>query len=192
MLEDDALLDFEVDLAAGEVRVVDAPEEGSRALEAAGLDAGELDADVNALVRGRTLSAMRCDLDRILEGFGAEGRLELALRGHGASMTDHLWYREAGSGVRWADVSFRRRDWDDGFLRCLETGNYRHLGSCSPDVPDVTCAGHIRKAWWRQGNGIYLLKEPLREDGVDLDALEKAMRENEKVRLFYVIFPEQR
>ena len=55
MLEDEALLDFEVDLAAGEVRVVDAPEKGSRALEAAGLDAGELDADVNALVRSRTL-----------------------------------------------------------------------------------------------------------------------------------------
>ena len=49
MLEDEALLDFEVDLATNEVRVVDAPEEGGRALEAAGLDAGELDADVGAL-----------------------------------------------------------------------------------------------------------------------------------------------
>ena len=176
MLEDEALLDFEVDLAAGEVRVVDAPEEGSRALEAAGLDAGALEDDVDALVRSRTLSAIRCDLGRILEGFGAEGRLELALRGHGASMTDHLWYREAGSGVRWADVSFRGREWDDGFLRCLETGDYARLRSCSPDVPDVTCAGHIRKAWWRQGDGIYLLKEPLREDGVDLEGALLASR----------------
>lgn len=176
MQRDEALLDFEVDLAAGEVRVVDAPEEGSCALEAAGLDAGALEDDVNALVRSRTLSAMRCDLDRILEGFGAEGRLELALRGHGASMTDQLWYRAPGSGARWRDVSFRGRDWDDGFLRCLETGDYARLRSCSPDVPDVTCAGHVRKAWCRRDGGVFLLKEPLREDGVDLEGALLASR----------------
>ena len=34
---------------------------------------------------------------------------------------------------------------------------------------------------------VNLVGVPLEEDGVDLDALEKAMRENEKVRLFYVI-----
>ncbi len=176
MLEDEALLDFEVDLAAGEVRVVDAPEAGDAALGAAGLDAGALEDDVDALVRGRTLSANRCDLAEILEGFGAEGRLELVLRGSGASMTDHLWYLEAGSGARWRDVSFRGRGWDDGFVRCLETGDYRHLRSCSPDVPDVVCAGYMRKAWRREGGRVHLLKEPLRDDGLDLEGALLASR----------------
>lgn len=46
-------------------------------------------------------------------------------------------------------------------------GDYDGLATCSPDVPDLTMRGRLRKAWEKRDEGIFLLKGALREDGVD-------------------------
>ena len=169
MFENRELLDFEVEPEAGRARVLDAPEAGDEGLATLGLDCSDLNASVSSLVRSRTISANRVDLDEILGSFGANSALELALMGHGASLTDHFWYRAPGSPARWEDVNFFDNDWDGTFLATVLAGDYVGLSACSPEIPDVTTRGHLRKAWERRDAGIFLLKQARRDDAADLE-----------------------
>jgi len=169
MFENRELLDFEVEPEAGRARVLDAPEAGDEGLATLGLDCYDLNASVSSLVRSRTISANRVDLDEILGSFGANSALELALMGHGASLTDHFWYRAPGSPARWEDVNFFDNDWDGTFLATVLAGDYVGLSACSPEIPDVTTRGHLRKAWERRDAGIFLLKQARRDDAADLE-----------------------
>ena len=128
----------------------------------------DLNASLTELVRSRSMSPNRAGLDEILAGFGASSATELALMGHGASLTDHFWYRAPGSPARWEDVNFFDNDWDGTFRASILAGDYVGLSACSPDIPDVTTAGHLRKAWERRDAGIFLLKQARRDDGADL------------------------
>ena len=49
------------------------------------------------------------------------------------------------------------------------TRDYGKLASCSPDVPDVTTSGHLRKAWERSAGCIQLIKDSLFQNGNDLE-----------------------
>jgi len=169
MFEDRELLDFEVDPETGRARVLDAPEAGDDELAAIGLDCSDLDVALTKLIRMRSMSSNRVDLDAILEGFGAISATELALMGHGASLTDHFWYRAPGSPACWEDVNFFDNDWDGAFCACILTGDYSGLAACSTEIPDVTTRGHLRKAWERGDAGIFLLKQARRDDGADLE-----------------------
>lgn len=169
MFENREVLDFEVEPEAGRARVLDAPEADDEELAAIGLDCSDLNASVTNLVRSRTISANRVDLDEILGSFGANSALELALMGHGASLTDHFWYRAPGSPARWEDVNFFDNDWDGTFLATVLAGDYVGLSACSPEIPDVTTRGHLRKAWERRDAGIFLLKQARRDDAADLE-----------------------
>ena len=169
MFENRELLDFEVEPEAGRARVLDAPEAGDEGLAAIGLDCSDLNASVTNLVHSRTISSNRADLDEILERFGASSVLDLVLMGHGASLTDHFWYRAPGSPTRWEDVNFFDNDWDGAFCACILTGDYSGLAACSTEIPDVTTRGHLRKAWERRDAGIFLLKQARRDDGADLE-----------------------
>ena len=71
MFENRELLDFEVEPETGEARVLNAPEAGNEELAAIGLDCSDLDAALTKLIRMRSMSSNRVDLDAILEGFGA-------------------------------------------------------------------------------------------------------------------------
>ncbi|MBQ9004461.1 MAG: hypothetical protein IJ087_21705, partial [Eggerthellaceae bacterium] len=168
MFENRELLDFEVEPEEGKAHVSGAPEASDEELAAIGIDCSDLDASVTSLVLSRKVSPNRADLDEILGGFGANSALELALMGHGASLTDHFWYRAPGSPARWEDVNFFDNDWDDTFCASILAGDYVGLSACSPDIPDVTTRGHLRKAWERRDAGIRLLKQARRDDGADL------------------------
>ena len=168
MFEDRELLDFGVELETHKVRVLDAPEAGDEGLAAIGLDCSDLNASVTNLVHSRAISSNRADLDEILERFGASSVLDLVLMGHGASLTDHFWYRAPGSPTRWEDVNFFDNDWDGTFRASILAGDYVGLSACSPDIPDVTTRGHLPKAWEKRDAGIFMLKQARRDDGADL------------------------
>jgi hypothetical protein len=163
------LLDFEIDLMTGKVEIIDAPRPDDAMLRALGLAGPDLAATVEGAIRERRLSARRNDLPEILEAFGARTSTELAFLGHGLSLADKLWYRAPGATERWEDVNFLDNEWDDAFYRSVLTRDCKILASCSPDVPDLTTKGRLRKAWERTGDGICLLKEPSFEDGSDLE-----------------------
>ena len=169
MFENRQLLDFEVEPETGRARVLEAPEAGDGELAALGLDCSDLDAALTKLIHVRSMSSNRMDLSEILESFGASSAMELALMGHGASLTDHFWYRAPGSFARWEDVNFFDNDWDGTFRASILSGNYGGLATCAPAIPDVTTAGHLPKAWERGDAGICLLKQARRDDGADLE-----------------------
>ena len=161
------LLDFEADPATGKARVLDAPFEDDAALASLGLDVPDLNNVLSMLIQSRRVSYNRVDLPEILSAFGAVSETELALMGHGASLTDCFWYRAPGTNERWEDINFFDNDWDGAFCMAVLTGDYAGLATCSPDVPDLTTRGHLRKAWDKRDEGIFLIKDTLRQDGAD-------------------------
>ena len=160
LFENQELLDFEVDFATGEIRVLDAPDADDALLCSLGLGGPDRDAFVAKSISMRRMSENREDAEQILGAFDARSTLELAFRGHGLSLADKLWYRAPGAVERWEDVNFFDNDWDAAFCEAVLTRDYKRLASCSPDVPDVTTGGRTGKAWEQTGDGACLLKEP--------------------------------
>ena len=160
------LVDFEVDPATGDARIIDVASGDLAASLGLARDNGNR--VLTTLVKRRALSPLRKDKDDVLAAFGAESTVDLALMGHGASLSDQFWYRAPGSAERWEDVSFLDNGWDPGFGEAVLLGDYDRLAGCSPDVPEATTPGHAVKAWERDDDGIYLVKAAERPDGAEL------------------------
>ena len=160
------LVDFEIDPPTGKVRVIDVASGDLAA--SAGLAQQNRDRVLTVLVERRALSTMRKDKDDVLVAFGAKSPVDLALMGHGLSLSDQFWYRTPGSADRWEDVNFFDNGWDPGFGEAILLGDYARLAGCSPDVPEVTTPGHAVKAWERNDDGIYLVKAAEYPDGAEL------------------------
>ena len=166
MQRDRELADFEVDSVTGEVCIIDAVSDGLAA--SLGLARENANQVLTALITRRTLSPMRKDKDEVLAAFGAKSPVDLALMGHGLSLTDQVWYRAPGSSECWKDVNFFDNGWDPGFGAAVLMEDYVRLSTCSPDVPEVTTPGHAVKAWERNDDGICLVKAAEYPDGVEL------------------------
>ena len=166
MQRDRELAEFEIDPTTGKARVIDIANDDLVA--SAGLARQNRDRVLTALIERRALSTMRKDKDDILAVFGAKSPVDLALMGHGLSITDQFWYRAPGSAERWEDVNFFDNGWDPGFGTAVLQGDYARLATCSLDVPEVTTSGHAVKAWERDDDGIYLVKAAEHPDGAEL------------------------
>ena len=182
MLKNRELLDFEVDTKRREIRILDAPEAHDELLCSLGFGGPDREAFVSKILAYRHISGSRDDLGQILDAFGAGSVFELSFLGHGLSFIDKLWYREPSATERWEDVNFYDNDWDSSYRTSVLTRDYKSLATCSPDIPDLTTGGHLRKAWERTDEGVQLLKEPLFESGHDI---EGALLGAELCRLFY-------
>ena len=182
MLKNQELLDFEVDPVTGKVRILDAPNADDALLSSLGFGGPDLHDIVEAVILGRRMSASRDDANKILDAFNARSVYELVFMGHGLSFVDKLWYRAPGSTERWEDINFYDNDWDGGFGAAILADDYEKLASCSPDVPDMTTGGHLRKAWERSEGCVQLIKETSFANGVDL---EGALLGAELCRLLY-------
>ena len=169
MYRNQELLDFEVDTAAHKVHVLDAPERGDESLIKLGIDANRLEEFTDDFIKKRCITSARKHFSELLDSFGASSALELVFRGHGASLTDHFWYRAPGSTERWEDINFFDNEWDETFSQAVFEGDYSKLASCSPDIPDLTTRGTLEKAWEKNDRGIFLVKETLLKSGADLE-----------------------
>jgi len=166
MQRDRELVDFEVDPVTGEACIVDAASDDLTA--SMGLAGDSKDRVLTTLVTRRALSSMRRDKDDVLAAFGAKSPVDLALMGHGLSLSDQFWYRAPGSSERWKDVNFFDNGWDQGFGAAVLSCDYARLATCSPDAPEVTTPGHAVKAWERNDDSIYLVKAAEYPDGAEL------------------------
>lgn len=169
MLKNQELLDFEIDLATGDIHVLDAPDSNDSLTDPLGLTESNREVFLAAIIRRRRLSSTRDDLDQILKAFGVRSKLELLFLGHGLSLNDMLWFREPGSSERWEDVNFFDNDWDPAYSDAFFTRDYTRLAGSSPDIPDLTTGGKLRKAWLKTTDGIFLIKESLFENQIDLE-----------------------
>ena len=147
MYRNQELLDFEVDTAAYKVHVLDAPERGDESLIKLGIDTNNLDEFITRFMLGRCISSVR--------------------KVYPVSLTDHFWYRAPGSTERWEDINFFDNAWDETFCQAIYEGDYSKLSSCSPDIPDLTTRGTLEKAWEKNDQGIFLVKETLLKSGAD-------------------------
>ena len=160
------LVDFEVDPLTGEAHIIDMASDDL--VTSLGLARENRDQVLTALITRRVLSPQRKDRDDVLAAFGAKSPVDLALMGHGLSLTDQFWYRAPGSSERWEDVNFFDNGWDQGFGAAVLLGDYARLATCSLDVPEVTTPGHAVKAWECNKNGIRLVKAAEYSDGAEL------------------------
>ena len=166
MQRNQELVDFEADPATGEVRIVEVASDDLAAFaDWTHQDGHEA---LARIVEKRAISSMREDKDDVLAAFGAKSPLDLALMGHGLSLSDHFWYRVPGGTERWEDINFFDNGWDPGFGAAVLSGDYAGLADCSPDVPEATTSGHAIKAWERDGDGVYLVKTAVYPDGSEL------------------------
>ena len=161
------LVDFEVNPVTGEARVTDfvADEDYAASL---GLTQQNGDWLLTRLVERRAISPLRKDKDDILSAFGAKSTVDLALRGHGLSLSDLFWYRIPGSSDCWEEINFFDNEWDPDFGLATLAGDYATLASCSPDVPETTTSGHEIKLWERNDDGIFLVKAAEYPEGAEL------------------------
>ena len=166
------LVDFEIDPATGKAHVIDVADSDLTA--SVGLGRQNRDQVLSALVERRALSPWRKDTDDVLAAFGAKSPVDLALMGHGLSLSDQFWYRAPGSAERWEDVNFFDNGWDPGFGTAVLLGDYARLAACSPDVPEATTPGHAVKSWERNDGGIYLVKAAIYPDGAELTGAKLA------------------
>ena len=166
MQRDRELADFEVDPVTGEAHIVDTA--SNDLATSVGLTRQNGDKVLTKLVERRAISPIREDKDDVLAAFGAKSPVDLALRGHGLSLSDQFWYRVPGSVECWEDINFFDNEWDSSFGAAVLSGDYAGLAACSPDVPEVTTSGHAVKAWERDGDGISLVKASIYNDGSEL------------------------
>ena len=166
MLRDQELADFDVNPSTGEARIVDmASDDLATSL---GLTGKNRDQVLATLILRRTLSPLRKDMNDVLATFRATSPVDLALMGHGLSLSDQFWYRAPGASEHWKDVNFFDNDWDPDFGASVLLGDYTRLAACSPDVPEATTPGHAVKAWERNDGGIFLVKTAEYPDGSEL------------------------
>ena len=165
MQRDRELVDFEVDPVTGAARIIDVASDDL--VSSLGMARENRDRVLTTLIMRRALSPLRKDKEDVLAAFGAKSPVDLALMGHGVSLSDQFWYRALGSSERWEDVNFVENGWDPGFGEAVLLGDYARLAACSPDVPEATTPGHAAKAWERDDNGIYLIKAAERPDGAE-------------------------
>lgn len=166
------LVDFEVEPATGEIRIIDTADDGLAA--SAGLTRQSREWVLARLVERRAISPMRKDKGDILAAFEVKSAVDLAFRGHGLSLSDQFWYRAPGGTERWEDINFFENEWDPGFGSAVLSGDYTRLAACSPDAPEATTFGHAVKAWERGGDGVRLVKVAGRSDGADLMGVKLA------------------
>ena len=168
MKRNQELADFEVDPATCEVHVLDVHAAGDDLFSCEGRVRQNADRTLAYLVKRRAISSSRPDRQSILDAFGAHSAVELALKGHGLSLSDLYWYRSPGSTDRWEDINFFDNEWDPGFGAAVLSEDYAGLAACSPDVPEATTSGHAAKAWERDGDGISLVKASFGIGGADV------------------------
>lgn len=119
----------------------------------------------------RKIPSPRGDYGKILSATGSRNGLELSLKGHGLSLSDHYWCKRDGENLRYADINFFANKWDDAFGRAILRGDYETLRTCDLNVPDVTTAGWGKKGWlWDAGPKLY-------KRGLDSDHPEEAICE---------------
>lgn len=174
MQRDQELLDFEVDPKTREARVIDASPSGLDLLASAGFGEADTNVSLVKLLGKRSISCLRQDLPQILEPYHVRSGVELALMGHGLSLSDLFWYRSPASADRWADINFFDNAWDPSFGEAVLSGNYDGLTTSSPDVPDVTTPGHLTKTWERGHDGVFLIKASAYPDGSDVQGVRLA------------------
>ena len=175
MQRNQELVDFEIDPATTDVRIIDTSPAGDDLLayvrpirqdpEPIRLSPEK---SLSVLAKKRAISPLREDMDDIIAAFGAKSSIDLVLRGYGLSLSDQFWYRAPGSTECWEEINFFDNEWDPGFGAAVFKRDYAGLASCSPNTPDVTTCGHAVKTWERRDDGIFLIKEPMSPDGREL------------------------
>src|SRR5574344_448198 len=83
------------------------------------------------------------------------GESELALRAHGATITDTYWFRPAHSKLTYKDVAFKA----DFFADIALSGNPASLGRKPALSPELTAIGSYEKCWKLENGEWWMYKK---------------------------------
>ncbi len=142
-------------------------------LPAGSLKGGEVSLNrLNHWWHWRGIPDYRVGLDRLLDNLGISSPAELLDKEYGLSVSDHYWIRSAKDNIRYDDISFFHRSFDqNGFASAMFSANRFKAKETALYTPNNTLAGYHQKAWMHRRDGLVLLKggspffqqEPLNE-----------------------------
>lgn len=138
---------------------------------------------VLTLLNGRTISSSRWDYEEILKATNCKSSLELSLKGHGLSLSDHYWYKKENEDLKYENINFFENEWDDSFGRAILNGDYEALRSVSLNVPDIVISGWAAKAWILENGERYLYKLGINKGNYD-ECLGEVLASRCAIRLF--------
>ena len=106
----------------------------------------------------RIIPPQREDYEQILKATGCKSSLELVFKGHGASLSNHYWFRKPEEKLSYEDINFFTNKWDDSFAKAVIAKDYDALKNCDLNVPDLLTSGWGIKGWiYDNGPKLYKL-----------------------------------
>ena len=124
-------------------------------------------ADLNAALyeffHGRSIPSSRFGYKKIMKATNCRNGLELSFKGHGLSLSNHFWFKKPEENISYMDINFFNNPWDDSFGRAMLDDDFKALGDCSYEVPDIVTPGWASKGWIYD-NGPHLYKYGLDHD----------------------------
>jgi len=113
----------------------------------------------------RVLTLDRQYVKQILNSIGAtqamtdRDRAMIALTYHCLSLTDVFWVREAGEQVTYAQLNLYDNHLSNAFVDVALRGRQMTVNNAHLVADDVSTQGQFPKAWLREEDGFYLLKD---------------------------------
>jgi len=113
----------------------------------------------------RVLTLDRQYVKQILNSIGAtqamtdRDRAMIALSYHCLSLTDVFWVREAGEPMDYASINLYENHLSNAFVDIALRGRQMTVNNAHLVADDISTQGQFPKAWLREEDGFYLLKD---------------------------------
>lgn len=163
MNQDDKVLSFHIDYINEIVELIKKLEHFDKAPKEI-KDDKDINISLLNFFHSRSISNHRNDYENILKATGVKSGLELSLRGHGLSFSNHFWVKREGENLKYKDINFFLNKWDDSFAKCVLNKDYEGLKNCDLNVPDITTPGWGVKGWIIEDDGPKLYKLGINKD----------------------------
>lgn len=114
---------------------------------------------LNHWIRWRGIPQYRVGLLQLESRLEIHDPLELLEREYSLSVSDTYWLKNVDDNTEWDDINFFHRSFDqNGFGQAMFSSLNKQAGHYARHTPNNTTCGYHRKAWFRRGNDLYLLK----------------------------------
>ena len=170
MNKDEEVLSFLVNYEKTYITLVDKLEHFDKAPYKL-LHSDDTNMALNRFFNLRKISPNRRDYQKIMEATGCINSMELSLKRHALSLSDHYWVKREGENYKYKDINFFTNKWDDSFAKAVLNEDYETLKSCDLNVPDVVTPGWGVKGW------IYEGEPKLYKLGIHEDSSEESIAE---------------
>lgn len=115
--------------------------------------------NLNDWIRWRGIPSYRIGLYQLQSRLGIKDPLDLLEREYSLSISDTYWLKEENDNATWKEINFFHRGFDQsGFGQAMFSMISQKADHTARHTPNNTTCGYHRKAWFRRGEKLFLLK----------------------------------